>query len=109
VRLTDGSVGMTVAGFLLPASTLLGEVLSFVMIIAVLALVQPLVAVIALVYLGLIGALLYFWVTKRSRQAGQVNLRYTLRTSRFITEMIGALKEVTLRNKAPEIATVVRE
>ncbi|MEX1078659.1 MAG: ABC transporter ATP-binding protein [Homoserinimonas sp.] len=108
VRLTDGSVGVTVSGFLLPASTLLGEITSFVTIVVVLALVQPVVAAIALSYLGLIGAVLFFWVTKRSRQAGQVNLRYTLRTSRLITEMIGALKEVTLRNKSHEIASVVR-
>lgn len=108
VRLTDSSVYTTVSGFLLPASTLFGEALSFVTIVAVLAVSQPLVAVIALVYLGLLGALLFFWVTRRSRQAGQVALRYSLRSSRLVTEMVGALKEVTLRNKAGEAATVVR-
>jgi len=108
VRLTDSSVGMTVAGFLLPVSTLFGEALSFIAVVAVLAVVQPLVAGIALGYLGLLGAILFFWVTKRSREAGRVNLKYTLRTSRLITEMIGALKEVTLRGKSAEVADVVR-
>ncbi|MGJ8720665.1 MAG: ABC transporter ATP-binding protein [Salinibacterium amurskyense] len=108
VRLTDGSVGVTVSGFLLPFSTLFGEALSFLTIVVVLAVVQPLVAAIALGYLGLLGAILYFWVAKRAREAGRVNLKYTLQSSRLITEMIGALKEVTLRGKSHEVADVVR-
>jgi len=108
VRLADGSVGVMVAGFLLPAATLFGELLSFATVVIVLAIVQPLIAVIALVYLGLIGIALFFWVTRRSRQAGRVNLQYTLKSSRLITEMVGAIKEVTLRNKIEEIAAVVR-
>lgn len=108
VRLTDGSVSTTISGFILPGSTLLGEVLNFSILLVVLGIAQPLVAAITLVYLGLLGALLFFWITKRSRQAGQVALRYSLRSSRLITEMIGALKEVTLRNKTAEVAAVVR-
>lgn len=108
VRLTDGSVSLTVSGFLRPLVTLPGEVLTFATIVVVLAVVQPIVALIALLYLGMLGAILYFWVTKRSREAGHVALRYSLRSSRLITEMIGALKEVTLRNKTPEAAEVVR-
>ena len=108
VRLTDGSVGVTISGFLLPLSTLFGEALSFITVVVVLAIVQPLVAAIALGYLGLLGAILFFWVTRRARQAGRVNLKYTLRTARLITEMIGALKEVTLRGKSHEVADVVR-
>ncbi|MEO7146805.1 MAG: ABC transporter ATP-binding protein [Terrimesophilobacter sp.] len=109
VRLTDSSVSVTISGFLLPASTLLGEMLSFFTVVAVLAVVQPTIAAVTLIYLSLIGALLFFWVTKRSRQAGRVNLRYSIKTSRLIFEMVGALKEITLRNKTAEIAAVVRD
>ncbi|MGZ0212941.1 MAG: ABC transporter ATP-binding protein [Actinomycetales bacterium] len=109
VRLTDGSVSLTIASFILPATTLVGEVLSFSTIIVVLAVAQPFVAAITVVYLGLLGAALFFWVTKRARVAGQVSLRYSLRSSRLITEMVGALKEVTLRDKATVAASVVRE
>ncbi len=42
VRLTDGSVAMTIASFLLPATTILGELLSFFTIVVVLAIAQPL-------------------------------------------------------------------
>lgn len=108
VRLTDSSVSVMISGFLRPITTVPGEIFSFVTVVIVLAVAQPLVAGIALVYLGALGALLFFWVTKRSREAGQVALRYSLRSSRLITEMVGALKEVTLRNKAEEAAAVVR-
>ena len=108
VRLTDSSVSSTISGFILPITAIVGEVLSFVTVVVVLAVAQPLVAAIALVYLGLLGLFLFLWVTKRARQAGQVALRYSLRSSRLITEMVGALKEVTLRNKAAEAAQVVR-
>ena len=108
VRLTDGSVSAMVSSYLRPITTLPGEVFSFGAVVVVLALVQPLVALTALVYLGLLGLVLFFWVTKRSREAGRVGLRFSLRSSRLITEMVGALKEVTLRNKAGEAADVVR-
>lgn len=109
VRLTDSSVSVTISGFLLPSSTLLGEILSFFTVVGVLAIVQPMIALVTLVYLSLIGALLFFWVTRHSRQAGRVNLRYSIKTSRLIFEMVGALKEITLRNKTAEIADVVKE
>ena len=108
VRLTDSSVSTTVSGFILPATTLVGEFLSFVMVVTVLAIAQPMVAIIAIIYLGLLGAALFFWVTKRAREAGLVALRFSLRSSRLITEMVGALKEVSLRNKSAEAAAVVR-
>lgn len=109
VRLVDGSVNATVANVLLPGASLLGEAMTFITIVIVLAIAEPLIAIITFVYLGLVGAVLFFWVTRRSRQAGRVSLRYSLKVSRLITEMVGALKEITLRNKAEEVADVVRE
>ncbi len=108
VRMTDSSVGLTISSFLLPASTLLGEFMSFAVILVVLAIAKPLIALTAVIYLGIVGFVLSIAVTRRSRQAGRVNIKYTQVTSRLVTEMIGALKEVTLRNKTDEIAEVVR-
>lgn len=108
VRLTDSSVSTTISGFILPTTLLVGELVSFVTVVVVLAIAQPAVAAIALVYLGALGAVLFFWVTRRAREAGQVALRFSLRSTRLITEMVGALKEVTLRAKAEEAASVVR-
>lgn len=108
VRLTDSSVSTTISGFILPITLLIGEFVSFATVVVVLAIAQPAVAAIALAYLGALGAILFFWVTRRAREAGQVALRFSLRSTRLITEMVGALKEVTLRAKAPEAAAVVR-
>lgn len=109
VRITDSSVSTTISGFILPGASLIGEFMSFFSLILVLGIAQPFVGVITLVYLAVVALLLQLQISRRSRQAGLVALRYSLRSSRLITEMIGALKEVTLRGSAAEVAGVVRE
>ncbi len=109
VRISDGSVSTTISGFLLPGASLIGDLMSFVSLIAVLAIAQPFVGLVTFVYLGLIALVLQFQISRRAKQAGRVALTYSLRSSRLITEMIGALKEVTLRGSAHELADIVRE
>ncbi|WP_348788239.1 ABC transporter ATP-binding protein [Leifsonia sp. NPDC080035] len=109
VRLADWGIANTIAGVLLPAASLVGEATTFVVVFLVLAISQPVIALTALVYLGLVGIALYFWVSRRSQVAGRVNRDYSYRVSRLLTEMIGALKEVTLRNKSQEVAEVVHQ
>jgi len=109
VRIADVGIANTIAGFLLPAISLVGEVLTFVVVILVLAIAQPLTAAVAIVYLGLIGGILYVFVSRRSVIAGRVNRDYSFRVAQLLTEMVGALKEVTLRNKTGEVAEVVHQ
>jgi ATP-binding cassette subfamily C protein len=109
VRTTDTSISASIAGFVLPASTLLGELMTSVTLVVVLAIAQPVIALVTVLYLGSLGAALYFIVMRRVRQAGQVVVRYSLSSSRLITEMVGALKEVTLRNAADSVSAVVKE
>ncbi|MBX3193983.1 MAG: ABC transporter ATP-binding protein [Microbacteriaceae bacterium] len=109
VRLTDSSVGVTVSGFLLPGAGLLGEFSTFVIVLAVLAIAQPILAGVAFAYLLVIGIFLYYWVTGRSRANGRINQQHSVRNVRLITEMIAALKEVSLRNKLDEIAVVIQK
>ncbi|MCK2036322.1 ABC transporter ATP-binding protein/permease [Microbacterium sp. SSW1-49] len=109
VRISDSSVSTTISGFLLPGASVIGEFMSFFSLILVLGIAQPFVGLVTLVYLGAIALVLQLQISRRSKQAGQVALRYSLRSSRLITEMIGALKEVTLRGSASEVAGVVRE
>lgn len=109
VRITDSSVSTTISGFTLPGASLVGEALNFLTLLAVLTVAQPLIGSVTLAYLGLVGLFLNFQISRRTRQAGLVALRYSLRSSRLITEMIGALKEVTLRGKTEDVANVVRE
>ncbi|WP_269937166.1 ABC transporter ATP-binding protein [Arthrobacter sp. HY1533] len=107
VRIADVGIANTIAGFLLPLMTLTGEVLTFVVVVLVLAIAQPLTAAVALVYLGAVAMVLYFLVSRRAVVAGRVNRDYSFKVAQLLTEMVTALKEVTLRNKEGEVAGVV--
>ncbi|GAA1440436.1 ABC transporter ATP-binding protein [Leifsonia poae] len=107
VRLADWGIANTIAGVLLPAFSLIGEAATFVVVLLVLMISQPAIAITALVYLGLVGLVLYFWISRQSQIAGRVNRDYSYTVSRLLTEVIGALKEVTLRNKSAEVQEVV--
>tara|TARA_R100000365_G_C2748490_1_gene80170 strand:- start:8062 stop:9783 length:1722 start_codon:yes stop_codon:yes gene_type:complete len=107
VRLADVGIANTISGFLLPVSTLPPLVVTFVSLLAVLFVAQPLTAIMAVAYLGLIALLLYFWIARKAIQAGRVNRDYSLRTATLMTEMVGSLKEITLRDKARAVGDVV--
>ena len=108
VRSTDVGVATTVTGVLIPAAMLSGEIFTFVAVLAVLIVAQPLIAVVAIIYFGLIGAVLYLWVLRRSVRAGQLNREHSTRSVRLVSEMVQSLKEITLRDKGDEVARVVR-
>lgn len=108
MRLADSGVDVTINAFALPGATLLGEVVSLVTVIAALGIVTPVIAATTLVYLLILGAVLFFWIARHARRAGEVNVENSIRTSRLILEIIAAMKEVTLRNKEPEVAEVVK-
>jgi ABC-type multidrug transport system fused ATPase/permease subunit len=109
MRFTDRGVDVTVNAFVLPGATLLGEFVSLVAVLATLAVIEPILALTTLVYLLLIGVVLFFWIARRARVAGDVNVESTVGTSRLVMEIIAAMKEVTLRNKESEVADVVEE
>ncbi len=109
MRFSDSGVDSTVNSFVLPGATLLGEVVSLVAVITTLALVQPVLALTTLIYLLLLGAVLFFWIARHTQIAGEVNVENSIRTSRLILEVISAMKEVTLRNKESEVAGVVEQ
>ncbi|GMA90008.1 hypothetical protein [Homoserinibacter gongjuensis] len=59
MRYSDSGVDAAVNSFLQPGATLLGEIASLVAVLATLALVQPVLALTALVYLSGLGAVLF--------------------------------------------------
>ena len=107
VRMADVGIANATAGFLLPVITLPTLLTTFAAVVGVLVIAQPLTALITVVYLGLIAAVLYFVVSRKSVEAGRVNRDYSFRVATLMTDMVGALKEITLRNKAGEVAGVV--
>jgi ABC-type multidrug transport system fused ATPase/permease subunit len=106
-RIADAGISAASSGFLLPIVTIPQNVVTIVLIVTVLAVAQPLTAAIALVYLGLVALVINRVVTRHTFQAAEVNLHYSYRVARLMTEMVEALKELTLRNRLGEIAEVV--
>jgi ABC-type multidrug transport system fused ATPase/permease subunit len=106
-RIADTGIANTMMGFVLPLSLIPGNVLTFVLVIVVLIISQPLTAAIALVYLGLVALAVNRLVTRRAMEASEVNLEYGYRVATLMTEMVEALKELTLRNRLSQIAGVV--
>ncbi|TDE96156.1 ABC transporter ATP-binding protein [Occultella glacieicola] len=109
VRSTDVGVATTVSGVLIPAAMLSGEIFTFVAVLVVLIVAQPVIALVAIAYFGVIGAFLYLWVLRKAVEAGRVNRNYSTRSVRLVSEMVHSLKEITLRGKGPEVAGVVRQ
>jgi len=107
VRLADVGIANATAGFLLPVAGLPALGATFLAVLVVLVVAQPVTAALTLVYLGLVGAVMYVVVSRRSITAGRVNRDFSFRVARLMTEMVGALKEITLRDKAREVAAVV--
>src|SRR5690606_28449816 len=60
MRFSDSGVDSTINSFILPGATLLGELVSLVVVIGTLAIIQPVLAGTTLAYLGLLGAVLFF-------------------------------------------------
>jgi len=108
MRFSDSGIDASINSFLMPGATLLGEVVTLIVVIATLAVVQPVLAVATLVYLLIIGSVLFFWIAGHARKAGEVNVNYTVRSARLILEIIASMKEVTLRNKEAEVADVIK-
>lgn len=109
VRMADVGIANTTAGLLLPAASLPSQVVTFASVLLVLLIAQPLIAVVTLAYLGLVGGILYGWVSKRAVRYGRANRDYSFKTAQLMTEMVQAMKEITLRNKASEVAQLVDE
>lgn len=109
VRMADVGIAAINAGLILPLLNLPSLVMTSVFIIIVLIVAQPVTAVATLVYLGLITILLYVVLSRRTVEAGRVNRNYSFKVAGLMTDMVGALKEVTLRDKVSEVAEVVQK
>lgn len=109
VRLADVGIANVTSGFLLPVLGLPQLLCTSVAVIVVLVVANPVTAVVTMVYLGFIALILYFWMSRKSVEAGRVNRDYSFRVASLMTDMVAALKEITLRNMAPDVAKVVHD
>jgi ABC-type multidrug transport system fused ATPase/permease subunit len=107
LQFSDHGVDRTVNAFVVPAVTLISEGVSLVAIIATLAIVQPFLALVTFLYVVALGAALHGWSSTRSTVAGQNFVASSVRSNRLVLEIVGAMKEVALRNKEDEVSEVV--
>lgn len=108
VRMADVGVAALVGGLILPLIAVPATLVSTVLILGTLLVIDPLIAVTSIVYLGGIALLLAVVLSKKTLEAGVVNQRYSYKVASLMTDMVGALKEITLRNKFDEVAEEVR-
>ncbi len=106
-RSTDVGVGATVSGVLIPFAQLSGETFTFLAVMIVLLVAQPVLALAVIVYFGLVALLLFSVVHKRAVKAGMDNRESSRRAVRLVSEMVHSLKEITLRDKSGEVADIV--
>lgn len=109
VRMVDVGIANTINGVIVPWAQLPTNILTFVGTLVVVVGLQPTTALATLIYLGAIAVLMYVWISRRSLQAGRVNRVAGSRMVAVVTEMITALKEITLRDKADEVGRTVFE
>lgn len=108
-RIVDTAMANTNLGFLLQLSMIPGNAMTFVATILVLVVAQPVTALIALVYLLAIALFMTRFVSRSAKRAGDTNRDLVYRIATIMTEMVDALKEVTLRGKLGEIGRVVSQ
>lgn len=107
VRLADVGVSGAVTGFLLPLAGLPLQVFTLLSIFGILVIAEPVTALITVLFFGFVALILYFVVNRRIYRASVASRDYSLKITRHMTDMLSALKELTLRNKLQEVSDEV--
>jgi ABC-type bacteriocin/lantibiotic exporter with double-glycine peptidase domain len=106
-RIADTGISVAISGLVLTVLTIPGNILTIVLTLGVLIIAQPVTALISLVYLGSVAFLINQVVTKRTLRASGDNLFFTYTIARLLTEMVEALKELTLRGRLEQVQQLV--
>jgi ATP-binding cassette subfamily C protein len=107
VQMANTGVANVTSGFLLPITTLPGQLVTAIGVMAVIVVVQPITALVTIAYLASIAVVQYYVLASRTRQAARVARDSQMAAAALISGMVSALKEITLRNKAAEVEKVV--
>nr|WP_250544655.1 ABC transporter ATP-binding protein [Canibacter zhuwentaonis] len=107
-RIVDGAMANANMQFIVPLSHVPGNFFTFMGVLSVLIITQPIIALLSFVYLALISLVMLRVISRRSGLAGETNRNISYRVATVMTEMVQALKEVTLRGKLNHVAEVVR-
>lgn len=108
-RIADVGISQTIAGFILPLATLPQTALTILLVVGVLVVAQPLTALVALGYLGIVALAINRIITRRTLNASKENINVSYRVARLMTEIVEALKELTLRGRLDQVADIVAQ
>lgn len=106
-RIADTGISVAISGLILSLLTIPGNALTIILTLGVLIVAQPTTALLSLAYFALVAVVINQAVTKRTLRAAQSNLDYSFRVATLLTEMVEALKELTLRGRLDQIQEVV--
>jgi len=106
-RIADTGISVAISSLVLSLLTIPGNVLTVLLTLVVLIIAQPLTALVSLAYLGIAAAIINQVIGKRTLRASRTNLDFSYRVARLLTEMVEAMKELTLRGRLDEIQGVV--
>lgn len=109
VRVADSGIANTVMGVLLPVAQVPAELATFAAVTIGVTILDPLLALVTLGYLGLIGFGLVGVMSRKAVVAGRVNRDYAFRTASLITEAVASLKELTVRRRVDEVLQRVHD
>jgi len=106
-RIADQGIAGTVSGFILQLSSLPRSASTFVLVLGVLVVADPITSVVAFVYLAIVAFSVNRIVTRRALIAARTTRDYSYRVATLMTEMVEALKELSLRNRLDQVSDVV--
>ena len=108
IRMVDSGVAATVMGVLMPVATLMGDVVTMVVISVVLLVVDPQTAVVTFVYLSLLALTLGRVISPRALRNGEANRVNSNSIVLLLQEILSALKEISLKGNEREVETALR-
>lgn len=109
IRMVDSGVAATVMGVLMPVATLMGDVVTMIVISAVLLVVDAQTAVVTFVYLALLALILGRIISPRALRNGEANRVNSNKIVLLLQEIISALKEITLKGNEREVEAALRD
>ncbi len=106
-RIADTGISVAISGLVLSLLTIPGNALTILLTLVVLIIATPVTALLSLAYLGAVAIIINRVVTARTLRSARSNRTYSYRVARLLTEMVEAMKELTLRGKLDDIQHVV--
>lgn len=108
IRMVDSGVAVTVSGALMPAASVLGDIVTMIVIGGVLFVADWRTALVTVIYLSILALVLGKMIAPRALRNGETNRTNSNKIVLLMQEIISALKEITLRGGESQAESAVR-